>query len=52
MDSARPQFDLNALLARTTPSMRSRGAPTGCRVFLVDLRENLGHGVEIRPIER
>jgi len=39
------------LLARTTPVGEVKRRTDGLSVFLVDLRENLGHGVEIRPIE-
>src|SRR5260370_659431 len=43
--------DLMLLLARTTPVDEVSRRTDGLSVFLVDLRENLGHGVEIRPIE-
>src|SRR5213083_1329461 len=43
--------DLMLLLARTTPVEEVKRRTDGLSVFLVDLRENLGHGVEIRPIE-
>ena len=43
--------DLMLLLARTTPVGEVKRRTDGLSVFLVDLRENLGHGVEIRPIE-
>src|SRR6266700_3375280 len=43
--------DLMLLLARTTPVDEVKRRTDGLSVFLVDLRENLGHGVEIRPIE-
>jgi acyl-CoA dehydrogenase len=39
------------LLARTTPVDEVKRRTDGLSVFLADLRENLGHGVEIRPIE-
>src|SRR5206468_12915700 len=45
------QSDLMLLLARTTPVDEVKRRTDGLSVFLVDLRENLGHGVEIRPIE-
>src|SRR5258708_40356185 len=38
-------------LARTTPVEEVKRRTDGLSVFLVDLRESLGHGVEIRPIE-
>jgi acyl-CoA dehydrogenase len=43
--------DLMLLLARTTPVDEVKRRTDGLSVFLVDLRENLGQGVEIRPIE-
>ncbi len=43
--------DLMLLLARTTPVEEVKRRTDGLSVFLVDLRESLGHGVEIRPIE-
>ena len=43
--------DLMLLLARTTPVDEVKRRTDGLSVFLVDLRENRGHGVEIRPIE-
>jgi len=43
--------DLMLLSARTTPVDEVKRRTDGLSVFLVDLRENLGHGVEIRPIE-
>ena len=43
--------DLMLLLARTTPVDQVKRRTDGLSVFLIDLRENLGHGVEIRPIE-
>src|SRR2546430_12228922 len=39
------------LLARTTPLEEVKRRTDGLSVFLVDLRESLGHGLEIRPIE-
>jgi acyl-CoA dehydrogenase len=39
------------LLARTTPVDEVKTGTDGLSVFLVDLGENLGHGVKIRPIE-
>lgn len=43
--------DLMLLLARTTPLDRVSRRTDGLSVFLVDLREAGGRGVEIRPIE-
>jgi acyl-CoA dehydrogenase len=42
--------DLMLLLARTTPRGEAKKRTEGLSVFLVDLREALGHGVTIRPI--
>jgi acyl-CoA dehydrogenase len=42
--------DLMLLLARTTPLDEVGRRTDGLSVFLIDLRENLGRGVEIRPI--
>jgi acyl-CoA dehydrogenase len=42
--------DLMLLLARTTPQVRTRKKGEGLSVFLVDMREALGRGMEIRPI--
>ena len=43
--------DLMLLLARTTPVDEVKRRTDGLSVFLVDLRESLGNGLEIRPIE-
>ncbi len=43
--------DLMLLLARTTPRERINKRTEGLSLFLVHLREALGRGVEIRPIE-
>src|SRR5207244_10927246 len=43
--------DLMLLLARTTPVDEVKRRTDGLSVFLIDLKENLGKGVEIRPIE-
>ena len=43
--------DLMLLLARTTPVEEVKRRTDGLSVFLVDLKESLGKGVEIRPIE-
>ena len=43
--------DLMLLLARTTPVEEVKRRTDGLSVFLVDLRESLGKGLEIRPIE-
>ena len=42
--------DLMILLARTTPAEAVEKRGQGLSVFLIDLREALGNGVEIRPI--
>ncbi|MCC6173149.1 MAG: acyl-CoA/acyl-ACP dehydrogenase [Gammaproteobacteria bacterium] len=42
--------DLMILLARTTPLAEVRKKSDGLSVFLVDLREALGRGLELRPI--
>ena len=42
--------DLMVLLARTTPREQAKSRTDGLSVFLVDLRELKGNGVEIRPI--
>lgn len=42
--------DLMLLLARTTPADQVKKKTEGVSVFLVDLREAKGNGVEIRPI--
>ena len=43
--------DLLLLLVRTTPIEDCRKRSDGLSVLLVDLREAVGHGIEIRPIE-
>ena len=45
------QSDLMLLLARTTPVAEVKRRSDGLSVFLVDLREARGKGVEIRPID-
>ena len=45
------QSDLMLLLARTTPVEEVKRRTDGLSVFLVDLRDSLGNGLEIRPIE-
>ena len=42
--------DLMILLARTTPLAESRKKSEGMSIFLVDLRDAIGHGLEVRPI--
>jgi acyl-CoA dehydrogenase len=42
--------DLMVLLARTTPLTRSAKKSEGMSIFLVDLREAVGHGITVRPI--
>ncbi len=49
--TSRAQYsDLMLLLARTTPKDRTAKRTDGLSVFLVDMREALGNGLEIRPI--
>jgi acyl-CoA dehydrogenase len=43
--------DLMLLLARTTPVEEVKRRTDGLSVFLVDLREAAGNGLEIRPID-
>lgn len=43
--------DLLLLLARTTPRDQVPKRTDGLSVFLVDLRQAVGHGLEIRPIK-
>ena len=45
------QSDLMLLLARTTPADKVKKRSEGLSVFLVDLREAKGKGVEIRKID-
>ena len=42
--------DLMLLLARTTPTEKVKKRTDGLSVFLVDLRECLGKGLEIKPL--
>ncbi|MBR0693521.1 acyl-CoA dehydrogenase family protein [Bradyrhizobium lablabi] len=42
--------DLMILLARTTPKERAKKRTDGLSVFIVDMREVKGKGLEIRPI--
>ncbi len=42
--------DFMILLARTTPSAEVTKKSEGLSVFLVDLREAIGHGMTVRPI--
>ena len=42
--------DLMILLARTTPLAESRKKSEGMSIFLVDLRDAIGNGLEVRPI--
>jgi acyl-CoA dehydrogenase len=44
------QSDLMLLLARTTPAEAVKRRSEGLSVFLVDLREARGHGLEIRKL--
>ncbi len=43
--------DLMLLLARTTPRDQVAKKTDGLSVFLIDLREARGHGIDIRPID-
>ena len=43
--------DLMLLLARTTPLAEVAKKTDGLSVFIIDLKESLGAGVEIRPID-
>jgi acyl-CoA dehydrogenase len=43
--------DLMLVLARTTPVAEVKKKTDGISVFLVDIRDSLGHGLQIRPIE-
>ena len=43
--------DLMILLARTTPAGGIRKRTEGLSLFLVDLRETVGRGLEVRPIQ-
>jgi acyl-CoA dehydrogenase len=43
--------DLMLLLARTTPVEQCRRKTDGLSVFMVDIRESAGHGLEIRPLQ-
>jgi acyl-CoA dehydrogenase len=45
------QSDLMVLLARTTPADQVRRRSDGISVFLVDLREAVGNGIEIRKLD-
>jgi acyl-CoA dehydrogenase len=45
------QSDLMLLLARTTPLEEVRKRTLGLSVFLIDLRQAIGNGITIEPIE-
>lgn len=45
------QSDLMLLLARTTPYDQVEKKSHGLSVFLVDIRESLGRGMDIRPLK-
>ena len=45
------QSDMMLLLARTTPADQVKKRSDGISVFLVDLREAVGNGLEIHPIK-
>ena len=42
--------DLMILLARTTPPAEGKKKSEGMSIFLVDLRDAVGHGMTVRPI--
>ncbi|HXU65879.1 MAG TPA: acyl-CoA dehydrogenase family protein [Casimicrobiaceae bacterium] len=42
--------DLMILLARTTPLADVKRRSEGLSIFIVDLRESIGHGLTVRPI--
>ena len=42
--------DLMILLARTTPLADVKKKSEGMSIFIVDLREAIGHGLDVRPI--
>jgi acyl-CoA dehydrogenase len=42
--------DLMILLARTTPLAEVRRKAEGMSIFIVDLRQAIGNGLEVRPI--
>ncbi len=44
------QSDLMMLLARTGPAAQAKRRGDGLSVFLVDLRQSIGKGLEIRPL--
>ncbi len=44
------QSDLMVLLARTTPKDQVKKRTEGLSVFLIDMRETVGHGMTIKPI--
>ena len=43
--------DLMILLARTTAVAQAARKSEGMSIFIVDLREAIGHGLEVRPIQ-
>ena len=43
--------DLMILLARTTPKEEVKSRTAGLSVFIVNMKEAIGHGLTIRPIE-
>ena len=45
------QSDLMLLLARTTPADQVKRRSDGISVFLIDLREAVGHGLELRKLD-
>ncbi len=45
------QSDLMLLLARTTPADAVARRGDGLSVFLIDLREAIGNGIDVRPVD-
>lgn len=43
--------DLMLVLARTTPASEAKSRVDGISTFLIDIKESLGRGLEIRPIK-
>jgi len=43
-------LDFMILLARTTPIAEVKKKSEGMSIFMVDLRESIGHGMTVRPI--
>ena len=45
------QSDLMLVLARTTPIQETKRRTEGLSVFILDIRDNIGKGLQIRPID-